>query len=175
METTTLTNAGPPADPDHTRSGGFGPTPDPTRSGALWVGGAGVALLLAAAAVLTAVRWDDIGQSVKLGGLVAITLALLAAGRRFASTIPMTAQAIFHLGALLIPFDMAAVAILAGRSWHETLLLTSVTSVAAWYGIDQSYPSAVLRWSARLGVVGGRLAPLGGGGVYGGEWGAIRP
>ena len=127
---------------------------DPTRSGALWVGGAGVALLLAAAAVLTAVRWDDIGQSVKLGGLVAITAALLAAGQRFRGSIPMTAQAIFHLGALLIPFDMAAVAILAGRSWQETLLLTSVTSVVAWYGIERAVPSVVLRVAAGLGMVG---------------------
>ncbi len=132
---------------------GFRPIGDPTRSGALWVGGAGVALLLAAAAVLTAVRWDEIGQSVKLGGLVAITLTLLGAGQRFKNTIPMTAQAIFHLGALLIPFDMAAVAILAGRSWQETLLLTSVTSVIAWYGIERAVPSQVLVWCARGAVV----------------------
>jgi len=104
--------------------------------------------------VLTAVRWNDIGQSVKLGGLVAITLALLAAGQRFKDAIPMTAQAIFHLGALLIPFDMAAVAILAGRSWQETLLLTSVTSVIGWYGIERAVPSQVLRWCAGGAVVG---------------------
>lgn len=118
------------------------------------MGGAGVALLLAAAAVLTAVRWDDIGQSVKLGGLVAITAALLGAGQRFKHAIPMTAQAIFHLGALLIPFDMAAVAILAGRSWQETLLLTSVTSVVAWYSIERAVPSVVLRTAAAVGVIG---------------------
>lgn len=113
-----------------------------------------MALLLAAAAVLTAVRWEEIGQSVKLGGLVAITVALLAAGQRFKSSIPMTAQAIFHLGALLIPFDMAAVATLAGRSWQETLLLTSVTSVVAWYGINQAVPSKVFRAAAGVGVLG---------------------
>ena len=67
----------------------------------------------------------------------------------------MTAEAIFHLGALLIPFDMAAVAILAGRSWEETLLLTAVTSVTAWYGIERAVPSKILLWCARLAVVMG--------------------
>ena len=143
----------PPTDPGEPGGGGLRPT-DPTRSGALWVGGAGVALLLAAAAVLTAVRWDDIGQSAKLGGLALITATLLAAGRRFTSTIPMTSQALFHLGALLIPFDMAAVAMLAGRTWQETLLLTSVTTVVALYGIERAVPSIVLRIAAGVGVVG---------------------
>jgi len=144
---------GPPPGPPDPPDQGFGPTPDPTRSGALWVGGAGVALLLAAAAVLTAVRWDDIGQSAKLGGLVAITLGLLAAGQRFKSTIPITAHAILHLGALLIPFDMAAIATLAGRSWQETLLLTSVTGVVAWHPMERAIGSAVLQWCARGSVV----------------------
>lgn len=147
------TPPGSPPPPGSLPPDGFGPTPDPTRTGALWVGGAGVALLLAAAAVLTAVRWDEIGQSVKLGGLVALTLAMLAAGRRLSSSIPMTAQAIFHLGALLVPFDMAAVAILAGQSWQQTLLLTSLTSVGAWYGIHRAVPSQVLLWCARGAVV----------------------
>ena len=129
------------------------PSSDPTRTGALWVGGAGVALLLAAAAVLTAVRWDEIGQSVKLGGLVAITLAMLAGGRKLRDSIPMTGEAIFHLGALLIPFDMAAVAILAGQTWQQTLMLTSLTSVVAWYGIDRASPSKLLRWCAHGSVV----------------------
>ena len=103
--------------------------------------------------MLTAVRWDDIGQSAKLGGLVALTIAMLAGGRRLRDTIPMTGQAIFHFGALLIPFDMAAVAILAGQTWQETLLLTAFTSVVGWYGIDQAEPSVLLKWCARSAVV----------------------
>lgn len=112
-----------------------------------------MALLLAAAAVLTAVRWDDIGQSAKLGGLVALTVAMLAGGRRLRNSVPMTGQAIFHLGALLIPFDMAAVAILAGQTWQETLLLTAFTSVVGWYGIEQGEPSVLLKWCARSAVI----------------------
>lgn len=118
------------------------------------MGGSGVALLLASAAVLTAVRWDDIGQSAKLGGLVAITAALLGVGQRLKRTLPMTADAIFHLGALLIPFDMAAIAILAGRSWQGTLLLTTLTSVVGWYSIHRAVPSIVLRTAAACGVIG---------------------
>jgi hypothetical protein len=37
--------------------------PDPTRSGAVWVTGMGAFLLLAAAAVFTAVRWDQIPEA----------------------------------------------------------------------------------------------------------------
>jgi len=144
----------PPRQPGSAPAG-LRPAPDPTRSGARWVGGAGVALLLAAAAVLTAVRWDDIGQSAKLGGLMALTVAMMAAGRKFKETIPMTAQALFHLGALLIPFDMAAIAILTGRSWQETLLLTSITSVLCWYAIAKAEGSELLLWSARAAVVVG--------------------
>ena len=132
---------------------GLRPAPDPTRSGARWVGGAGVALLLAAAAVLTAVSWDQIGQTAKLGGLVAITIALLIAGQRLRHAIPITAQTIFHLGALLVPFDMAAVAILAGWTWQPTLLLASACSAVSWYVFARLDDSAVLLWAARLAVV----------------------
>ncbi len=129
------------------------PAGDPSRTGALWVGATGVSLLLAAAAVLTAVRWGEIGQTAKLGGLVAITLVMLLGGRRLQSTIPLTGRAIFHLGALLIPLDMAAVAVLADRTWQETLLLTSVTAVAAWFALVRVDASPVLEWAARGSVV----------------------
>jgi hypothetical protein len=109
--------------------------------------------LLAAAAVLTAVRWGEIGQTAKLGGLVAITLVMLLGGRRLQSTIPLTGRAIFHLGALLIPLDMAAVAVLADRTWQETLLLTSLTAVASWFALVRVDASPVLEWAARGSVV----------------------
>lgn len=126
---------------------------DPSRTGALWVGATGVVMLLAAASVLTAVRWDDIGQSAKLGSLVAITLMMLFGGKRLESMIPQTARTIFHLGALLIPFDMAAVAILANQTWQQTLLLTSLSGVASWYALQALDDSVVLRWAARCSVV----------------------
>ena len=159
MEAITLPRQNQPAaapqphQPPPPRPADGGRGSDPTRSGALWIGGTGVALLLSAAAVLTAVRWDDIGQTAKLGGLAAITLALLWAGRRFRTAIPMTASAVFHLGALLIPFDMAAVAILAGQPWQPTLLMTAVVSVGAWFGIEWFNPSLVLRWAARAAMI----------------------
>jgi len=118
----------------------------------MWIGAAGVVLLLAAAAVLTAVRWDEIGQTAKLAGLVGITLGLLAGGKRLQSLIPLTGRAMFHLGALLIPFDMAAASILAGQTWQQSLLLASLTSVGAWYVINQAAPSSVLKWCARAAV-----------------------
>ncbi|MEM7095784.1 MAG: hypothetical protein AAF567_22470 [Actinomycetota bacterium] len=129
------------------------PTDDPSRTGTLWVGATGVALLLAAAAVLTAVRWDEIGQTAKLAGFAVVTLAMLLGGRRLQSIIPLTGRAIFHLGALLIPLDMAALALLADRTWEETLLMTSLTAVVSWFALWRVDPSPVLEWAARGSVV----------------------
>ena len=62
-----------------------GPTepasPDPTRTGAVWVTGTGAFLLLAAAAVFTAVRWGEIPDAAKLGAIGARTGGFLLAGR----------------------------------------------------------------------------------------------
>ncbi len=119
----------------------------------MWVGATGASLLLAAAAVLTAVRWGDIGQSAKLGGLVAITLALLGGGRRLQRSIPLTGRSLFHLGAMLIPLDMAAVAVLAERTWQEALLLTSLTAAVSWSALIRIDQSSVLQWAVRGAVV----------------------
>lgn len=125
---------------------------DPSRTGTMWLGVTGVAMLLAAAGVLTAVSWGDIGQTAKLGGLVAITIGMLVGGRRLQPLIPLSGRAIFHLGALLIPFDMAAVAILAERSWQQSLLLTSGAAVISWAAVFRLDPSPVMRWAALSSV-----------------------
>src|SRR5687768_8648609 len=91
--------------------------PDPTRTGAVWVTGMGAFLLLAAAAVFTAVRWDQIPDAAKLGALGLATGAFLIAGRGLRSTLPATAGALFHLGAFLVPIDVAAVGARAEVDW----------------------------------------------------------
>ena len=127
---------------------------DPSRTGTLWLGATGVAMLLAAAGVLTAVRWGEIGQTAKLGGFAMVTLAMLVGGHRLRDHLPMTGRAVFHLGALLIPLDMAAVAVLADRSWQDTLLLTAFAALAGWSVASQLDSSPVLRWARSLAVVG---------------------
>src|SRR5258708_37016648 len=78
------------------------------RPGAVWVAGTGAFLLLAAAALFVAVRWDDLPDAAKLGVVGALTGACLLGGRALARTLPATGDVLFHLGALLIPVDVAA-------------------------------------------------------------------
>jgi len=93
--------------------------PDPSRTGALWVAGTGAFLLFAAAVVFVTVRWSDIPEGAKLAALGAVTAALLVAGRTARSTFPATATALFHLGAFLVPLDVAAAMMRApvDRGW----------------------------------------------------------
>lgn len=127
--------------------------PDPTRTGAVWVTGTGAFLLLAAAAVFTAVRWDQIPEAAKLGALALATGAFLIAGRGLKASLPATAGALFHLGAFLVPIDVAAVGIRAQLDWAGLLLAEGVvaTIVFAWAAATER--SVVLRWSWAAAVV----------------------
>src|SRR5215210_5733276 len=91
--------------------------PDPTRTGTVWVTGTGAFLLLAAAAVFTAMRWDQIPDAAKLGALGLATGACLLTGRGLKACLPATAGALFHLGTFLVPIDVAAVGIHADLDW----------------------------------------------------------
>lgn len=98
------------------------PPEETARSAALWLGGTGAFLLLVAAAVLVAVRWDDLTAWMKLAGLVITNAGVIGAGLRYRGFVPATARALYHLGALLIPVSAIAVAIQADLSWQWTLL-----------------------------------------------------
>jgi hypothetical protein len=89
----------------------------------------GAFLLVAAAAVFVAVQWDQLGERVKLGILAALTGGFLLAGRRFRTALPATAGVLYHLGAFLIPANVAAVALHLHFDAPQFLLLEGVTAV----------------------------------------------
>src|SRR5512139_2463225 len=95
----------------HRRSMEPRPTGDRTRTGAAWITALGAFLLFAAAAVFVAVRWDLLPDALKLGVLGALTGACLLGGRRLRTALPATAGVLFHLGAFLVPVNVAAVGV----------------------------------------------------------------
>ena len=127
--------------------------PDPTRTGAVWVTGTGAFLLLAAAAVFTAVRWDDIPAGAKLAALGLATGAFLIAGRRLATELPATASALFHLGTFLVPVDVAAVCLRLQLPWSTVLLAHGLVATVTFGWAARVEGSVVLRWSAAAAVV----------------------
>lgn len=127
--------------------------PDPTRSGAVWVTGMGAFLLLAAAAVFTAVRWDQIPDAAKLGALVAATGACLVASRSLRQTLPASAGALLHLGAFLVPIDVAAIGVNAGLDWSTLLLAEGLVAAATFGWAAATERSVVLRWAFGASVV----------------------
>lgn len=127
--------------------------PDPSRSGAVWVTGMGAFLLLAAAAVFTAVRWDQIPDAAKLATLVAATGGFLIAGRTLRPTLPATAGALFHLGAFLVPIDVAAIGVRAELDWSSMLLAQGLVATATFWWAAASERSIVLRWATGAATV----------------------
>lgn len=123
------------------------------RTGATWVAGTGAFLLLAATALFVAVRWDDIPGAAKLGIVGALTGAFLLGGRALARTLPATGDVIFHLGALLIPVDVAAVAVRLQLGWRGLLLTEGLAAGGALAALAAGTGSVVLTWTAALGAV----------------------
>lgn len=139
------------------------------RTGAVWVAGTGAFLLLAATALFVAVRWDDLPDAAKLGVVGLLTGGFLLGGRALARTLPATGDVLFHLGALLIPIDVAAVAVRLGLGWRGLLLaeglaaggavtiLAAATGSVVLVGVAAAAPIAV---AAGLAAVSPVPAPL---------------
>src|SRR5438477_2457557 len=123
------------------------------RTGAVWVAGTGAFLLLAATALFVAVRWDDIPGAAKLGVVGALTGAFLLGGRALARTLPATGDVIFHLGALLVPVDVAAVAVRLHLGWRGLLLAEGLAAGGALAALAAGTGSVVLTWTAAAGAV----------------------
>ncbi len=142
---------------------------DRTRAGAVWVTGTGAFLLLAAAAVFIAVRWADIPSAAKLATIGALTGGFLLGGRRLRTSLPATGSALFHLGAFLVPVDVAALAVRADAGWEVLLLVEGLVCGLTFTLTARSEGSIVLRWAAAasavvvaagLGAVGPVPAPV---------------
>ncbi len=127
--------------------------PSGRRTAATWVGATGAFLLLAAAAVFVAVRWDQLPEPAKLAIVGGLTGAFLAGGRALRRTLPATGDVLFHLGAFLVPIDLAAWCVRAGVSWRAGLLAEGVVCVALFAALARATGSVVLERAAAVSVL----------------------
>jgi hypothetical protein len=127
--------------------------PDGRRAGATWVAATGAFLLVAAAAVFIAVRWDTLPEAAKLGLVGALTGGFLVGGRSLKRTLPSTGDVLFHLGAFLLPVDVAGLAVRAHAGWRGLLLAEGVVGVAAIGALAAGTGSVVLASTAGLAMV----------------------
>lgn len=141
-----------------------GPTRDPSRAGAVWIAGTGAFLLLVASAVFVASNWNEIPPAAKLAAIGLLTGSFLVAGRSLRHSLPGTSGALYHLGAFLIPVDIAALAVHLGASSTQLALASGLVCAAAWWLLDRLEPSFLLRWGTSGAVV---VAAAGFGGVTG--------
>jgi hypothetical protein len=141
-----------------------GPTRDPARAGAVWIAGTGAFLLLVASAVFVASNWDRIPPAAKLAAIGLLTGSFLLAGRSLRRSLPGTSGALYHLGAFLIPVDVAALGVHLGASAPQLAVTGGVVCGIAWWLLDRLEPSLLLRWGAAGAVV---VTAAGVGGVTG--------
>jgi hypothetical protein len=131
--------------------------PDPVqptgrRTGATWVAATGAFLLLAGAAVFVAVRWDRLPESAKLAIVLAVTGAFLAGGRVLRRTLPATGDVLFHLGAFLMPIDLAGIGLRSGMGWRPLLVAEGVLGIVVLGGMGLATGSVVLTWAGTASV-----------------------
>ncbi len=133
-----------------------GAVPRPPSTGpvaATWVAGTGAFLLLAAAAVFTAVSWDRLPEMAKLAIIGGVTGTCIAGGRAVRRTLPATGDVIFHLGAFLLPIDVAGLGLRASIGWRAIVVAEGVVGVGALGGLAAASRSVVLAWAATLSMV----------------------
>ncbi|MEA3056845.1 MAG: hypothetical protein QOD30_2277, partial [Actinomycetota bacterium] len=123
------------------------------RTAATWVAATGAFLLVAAAGVFVSVRWDDIPDAGKLGILFALTGAALVAGQSLRRTLPATGDVLFHLGAFLLPVDLAALWVRMDGTWGALLTAEGLLCGAGFAVLAVRTDSAVLRRASIAGVV----------------------
>jgi hypothetical protein len=122
--------------------------PDGRRAGATWVAATGAFLLVAAAAVFIAVRWDSLPEAAKLALVGALTGGFLVGGRALRRTLPATGDVLFHLGAFLLPIDVAGLCVRAQVGWRNLVLGEGLLGVVALGSLSVATSSVVLAWSA---------------------------
>ena len=127
--------------------------PDGRRAGATWVAATGAFLLVAAAAVFIAVRWDSLPEAAKLALVGALTGGFLIGGRALRRTLPATGDVLFHLGAFLLPIDVAGLCVRAQVGWRNLVLSEGLLGVVALGSLSVATSSVVLAWSAAASMV----------------------
>ncbi|MEA2933193.1 MAG: hypothetical protein QOI56_1978, partial [Actinomycetota bacterium] len=132
------------------------PRPSPSRpgrrTGATWVAATGAFLLLAGAAVFVAVQWDRMSEQAKLAVVLGLTATVLVGGRRLRRTLPATGDVLFHLGAFLMPVDLAGIGVYTGVPWRPLVLAEGALGVVALGGLGLLTGSTVLVWAGILSM-----------------------
>jgi len=113
----------------------------------------GACLLLAAAAVFIAVRWDSLPDAAKLAVVATLTGGFLTGGWSLRRHLPATGDVAFHLGAFLLPIDVAGIGIHVGLDWRAILLAEGVTCALGLGALAAGAGSVVLTTSAGLGTI----------------------
>nr|MBA3266668.1 DUF2157 domain-containing protein [Acidimicrobiia bacterium] len=114
------------------------------QAGATWVAAVGAFLLVAAAAVFVAVRWQRLSDLSKLALVAGVTVMCLAGGRWLRRSLPATGDVLFHLGAFLLPVDLAAAFAHAGFGWRALVLAEGLLGVVVLGGLGRATGSVVL-------------------------------
>jgi len=122
------------------------------RTGAIWIAATGAFLILAATAVFIAVRWDRLPDSAKLAIAGTLTGAFLLGGRALRRSLPGTGDVLFHLGAFMIPIDVAAMGVRAELGWRGHLLAQGLLWIAVFPTLARVVASSVLGWAAIASV-----------------------
>ena len=104
--------------------------------------------MLVAAGVFVASRWDQLADVLKLAMLLTGTASCAWFGHRLKATLPATGSVVFHLGLLLVPANLAAVAIHLGVSLGSHLLAQGCVGLALFTVAASATGSAVLRWAS---------------------------
>lgn len=135
-------------------TGGAAPRPPSTSPvAATWVAGTGAFLLLAAAAVFIAVSWDRLPEVAKLSLVGAATGACIAGGRAVRRTLPATGDVVFHLGAFLLPIDVAGLGMRSSIGWRAVVVGEGIVGVGVLGGLAAASGSVVLGWAATASMV----------------------
>src|SRR6476659_4087805 len=127
--------------------------PTGRRTGATWMAATGAFLLLAAAAVFVAVRWGTLPDGAKAAIVGGLTGAFLLAGRALRRNLPATGEVLFHLGAFLVPVDLAGANLRIGMGWRAHLLVQALVCTASFGALAAVSRSVVLDWAAAGAVV----------------------
>src|SRR5207302_1167955 len=123
------------------------------RAGATWVATTGAFLVLAAAALFVAVGWHRFSDTAKFTIVTAVMGSFLAAGVMLCPSLPATSSVLFHLGALLIPVDVAGLNIRLGFQWPIFIAVDGAVSTLAFVALSRVRSSELLRWAGALGAV----------------------
>lgn len=116
------------------------------RAAASWVAGTGAFLLLAAAGLFVAVNWDRIPPNAKLGVVVGLTITCISAGLKLRPTLPATGNVLLHLGALLIPVDVAAVGLHRQLDWEQLVLAEGAVCSGAFLALAEMCRTKLMTW-----------------------------